>query len=123
MQLPDESLLDRLVQFDRQRPNIPGEHWLAFAAGLYLLLQRRRSAAGRLASTAAGALLVARALSGRDGAIAYLERQAELGVDVGLTEIAAPWPYDQRVRVTRPRRTRRNQHTDASSDAVSGSAP
>lgn len=122
MQLPDKSLLDRLVQLDRQRPGIPGEHWLAFAAGVYLLLQSRRTATGRLASTAAGALLVARALTGRDGAIAYLERQAERGVDAGLTEIAAPWPYDQRVRVSTPHRTRRNQQSDASSETVPSSA-
>jgi hypothetical protein len=122
MQLPDQSLLDRLIQLDRQRPGIPGEHWLALAAGVYLLLQPRRTAAGRLASTAAGALLVARALSGRDGAITYLERQAGMGADAGLTEIAAPWPHDQRVRVSTPRRIRRNQQSDASSETVPSSA-
>jgi hypothetical protein len=113
----DPSLIDRLREFDAQRESVPGEHWLAFAFGLYLLLRRRRSAAGRWLSIAAGALFVIRAVSGRDGAIAALERRSRQDDDTGFAEIAAPWPYDQRVRVSRPRRIRRSDRSIA--DAVS----
>ena len=109
------SLIDRLFEFDAQRESLPGEHWLAFAWGAYLLLRRRRSVAGRLVSMAAGALFVARAVSGRDGALAALRREAD--EDTGFAEITAPWPYDQRVRVSKPRRIRRRDRSIA--DAVS----
>jgi hypothetical protein len=115
----DPSLIDRLVEFDAQRESLPGEHWLAFGLGLYLLLRERESVAGRWASMAAGALLVLRALSGRDGAIAALQRRAQLGDDAGFAEIAAPWPYDPRVRVSKQRRDRRSDRSIA--DAI-GSA-
>ena len=113
----DPSLIDRLRQFDAQRASVPGEHWLAFAFGLYLLVRRRRSAAGRWLSIAAGALFVVRAFGGRDGAMAALERRARRDDDTGFAEIAAPWPYDQRVRVSKPRRIRRSDRSIA--DAIS----
>ena len=112
----DPSLVDRLVEFDAQRESLPGEHWLAFGLGLYLLLRQRRSGAGRWASIAAGALLVLRAVSGRDGAIAAWQRRAQAGDDTGFAEIAAPWPHDQRVRVSKLRRNRRSDRSIA--DAV-----
>jgi len=115
----DPSLFDRLVAFDTQREGLPGEHWLAFGLGLYLLLRERESVAVRCAAMAAGALLVLRALSGRDGAIATLQSHAQPGDDAGFAEIAAPWPYDQRVRVSKLRRNRRSDRSIA--DAV-GSA-
>ena len=107
---PDLPLVDRLLAYDAQRDGLPGEHWLAFGLGLYLLLRRRRSAAGRLFSMAAGALFVVRALTGRDGALAALER-ARQDDDAGFAEIAAPWPYDQRVRVSKRRRVRRSDQS------------
>jgi len=107
----DPSLIDRLLELDAQRESLPGEHWLAFGLGLYLLLRRRRSVAGRLVSITAGALFVARALTGRDGAIAALERHGGRDDDTGFAEIAAPWPYDQRVRVSKPRRVRRSDRS------------
>lgn len=70
----DASLLDRLREFDENRPSLPGEHWLAFGVGLYFLLSRRRSVAERLASMVVGAAFIARAVTGRDGAIAVLNR-------------------------------------------------
>ena len=118
----DTSLIDRIVDLDARRDGLPGEHWLAFGVGLYLLLRRRDNVAARLISIGAGALLVVRALTGRDGAIAALERRAqELDDDTGFAEIAAPWPYDQRVRVAKPRRVRRHDRsiTDAISSARS----
>jgi len=113
----DPSLIDRLREFDAQRESVPGEHWLAFAFGLFLLLRRHRSGAGRWLSIAAGAVFVMRAVSGRDGAIAALERRARHDDDTGFAEIAAPWPYDQPVRVTKPRRIRRSDRSIA--DAIS----
>lgn len=69
--------LARLRRFDAQRPSVPGEHW--FAAGTGLLLCRRArhapNAAGRLLYAAAGMLMVARSLSGRDGLLARLRRR------------------------------------------------
>ena len=92
------SLAERLRDFDNARPSLPGEHWAAFGLGLYLLLRRRRTVVGRLASMILGGTLVARALSGRDGAVAMWRRQGEAGE---LVDVAAPWPYDERVRITK----------------------
>jgi hypothetical protein len=117
MEDADRSLIDRLVELDAQRESVPGEHWLAFGLGLYLLLRRRKSVAGRWLSGAAGALLVMRGLSGRDGAIATLARRAPQSEEPGFAEIAAPWPYDQRVRVSKPRRIRSSDRSIA--DAIS----
>ena len=64
------SRIERLREWDQRRPSFPGEHGLAAAVGLLLLLRPRRSVTGRLASSVAGALLLMRALSGRDGPLA-----------------------------------------------------
>ena len=119
----DPSLIDRIVDFDARREGLPGEHWLAFGVGLYLLLRHRDGIAARLVSIGAGALFVLRALTGRDGAIAALERRPQQDDDTGFAEIAAPWPHDQRVRVSTPRRVRRHDRsiTDAISSARSSS--
>ena len=53
--------IDRLRQADQQRASFPGEHWLVATAGMWLL--RRRGLLGK----AAGAALLYRAASGRDG--------------------------------------------------------
>jgi len=99
--------LERLRRWDERRPSLPGEHWLTGALGLYLLLRPRRSAFGRLASGAAGALLITRALTGRDGAIAALKRLPdERNEAPEYFDVAAPWPYTRRVRITVPRRAR-----------------
>ena len=60
-------LLSKLKDFDESRDNLPGEHWIAFAAGLGLWIATRRhpSVAVRLLASLAGTLLVARAASGR----------------------------------------------------------
>ena len=61
-------LLHKLKQFDESRTSLPGEHWLAFAAGLGLWSATRRhpSVAVRVVASHAGPLLVARAASGRE---------------------------------------------------------
>ena len=98
MNTPRTSTLARLRELDRSRHSWPGEHWLAFAAGLYFLQRSRPTRLGRLASVATGVALVARALSGRDGAIAMLRRPERPRTD-GLVEVAAPRPYEDRSRV------------------------
>lgn len=99
------TFLNDLRRLDRSRPGVPGEHWATFGTGLYYLLRKRRGIVGALASKALGLALVARALGGRDGAIAVLRRppRARGGRPADrLVDIAAPWPYDERVRIERP---------------------
>ena len=63
-----EQLLRKLKRFDDSRPNLPGEHWLAFAAGVGLWIATRRhpSMLVRVLASLAGTLLVARAATGRE---------------------------------------------------------
>jgi len=60
--------LQRIRRFDEERPNIPGEHWIALAGGiaLWLATRRSRTLAVRIAGSVVGSLLVARAAQGRD---------------------------------------------------------
>ncbi|TFZ06457.1 hypothetical protein EZ313_07425 [Ramlibacter henchirensis] len=62
-----EQLLQRIKRFDATRPNLPAEHWLAFAAGVGLWIATRRhpSIAVRVLASLAGTLLVARAATGQ----------------------------------------------------------
>jgi len=66
------SRLERLRQWDEARPGLPGEHWLAFGLGLFLVTRRPSHPLARACSVLAGTALLARALSGRDGPIAAL---------------------------------------------------
>jgi hypothetical protein len=63
-----ETLLHKLKRYDDSRDNLPGEHWLAFAAGLGLWIATRRhpSIGVRVLASLMGTLLVARAATGRD---------------------------------------------------------
>ena len=64
----NDNLLDSIKRLDAERPNLPGEHWLALAAGVGLWLATRRhpSPAVRVLASLAGTLLVARAATGRE---------------------------------------------------------
>ena len=62
-----DSFISNLKRFDQQRPSLPGEHWLALAAGLWFLRKSGGSALSRFSSKAIGAALIYRAASGRDG--------------------------------------------------------
>ncbi len=64
-----DTLMQQLKQADDARPSFPGEHWLAFGAGMALFLWAggRRSALVRSLARTAATGLVARAVSGRDG--------------------------------------------------------
>jgi hypothetical protein len=63
-----ETLLEKVKRYDETRPGIPGEHWLAFAAGVGLWIATRRhpSVAVRVTASLLGTLLVARAATGHD---------------------------------------------------------
>jgi hypothetical protein len=102
------SLVEELRAFDHARPSLPGEHWAAFGLGLYLLLRRRRGSVGGVASMVAGAALVARALSGRDGAIAMFGRARRRDAQDEFVDVAMPWPHDERVRVASSESEQRN---------------
>jgi uncharacterized membrane protein len=62
-------LLAALRDYDRRRPGLPGEHLFTATAGAALLraAPRRRSGLGKALAFAAGAALLWRAASGRDG--------------------------------------------------------
>ena len=70
--------LRRLRAADQRRSGLPGEHWAAFGAALSALGAARsiRSPALRTLALVVGGVLVLRAVSGRDGAIAVAKRKA-----------------------------------------------
>jgi len=106
------SRIEALRDWDERRPSLPGEHWLTATIGIFLLLRPGKSVLGRVAYAGAGALLLIRALSGRDGPLAALERRREQEfAETDFIEVAAPWPYSQRVRITPPRRVRGSAET------------
>lgn len=107
------SPIERLRRWDERRQSLPGEHWITAAVGFYLLLRPAPSTAGRLLSAGAGALLLARALVGRDGPIATLKAlsdQASLE-QPDYIEVASPYPHDQRVRISSPQRMKQGSAT------------
>lgn len=82
-------------RWDAERPRLPAEHWLVLRAGLLALrgAGRSRSLAGRLLGRALGGALIARAASGRDGAVAKLARLAG-----GFAGSATAMPRQRRLR-------------------------
>jgi len=105
----EPSWIERLMRFDDERPALPGEHWLALGAGLWLLTREGETPLGRLASLAAGAALVYRAASGRDGLARlllrsspmrrWLDRSSAPRPHARYIDLSAPWPAARRVRV------------------------
>jgi hypothetical protein len=69
-----ENAFQRLKRFDAQRPSLPGEHLMTFAAGLGLWRSARHARSGwaKAAGLAAAVALLARAASGRDGVRRFL---------------------------------------------------
>jgi hypothetical protein len=65
------STIERLKAIDDTRDSLPGEHWLVLGAGLatWWLTRQHPSLLVRALGVAAGAALVGRAASGRDGVI------------------------------------------------------
>src|SRR5690606_42090712 len=65
------SIVQRLKEMDEQRPSFPGEHWLVFAAGAFLMAKaaRQRSFITQSLMLTAGSALIGRAASGRYGLI------------------------------------------------------
>jgi hypothetical protein len=63
---------------DQRRAGVPGEHWMTFGAALSALGVARsiRSPWLRTATLVVGGVLVLRAISGRDGALAVARRKA-----------------------------------------------
>ena len=101
----DTSLLSRLQRLDQARPSLPAEHWVVLGMGAWLLLRRRDSVLGRLASMAIGGALAWRALNGRDGIVRKLRADAHADAASAaqpLQDVAAPWPYNERTRVSPP---------------------
>ena len=106
----ENDLLRRLKPIDDRRPGFPGEHWLALGAGVLLLTRRSDSVLARVASVALGTALVVRAASGRDRLARsllsprllsrFIDRRRGPRSHPRFLDIAAPWPYQKRVRVS-----------------------
>ena len=99
-----ESLLESLKRFDDQRQSLPGEHWMTLGLGLWLITRPASTVFGRLAGVAAGAALVYRAASGRDGLARRLGWEGLSGgaptkPQQRYIDLASPWPHTERVRV------------------------
>ncbi|MEO7338471.1 MAG: hypothetical protein ABIV63_18000 [Caldimonas sp.] len=102
-----EGLIDRLMRFDDERAGFPGEHLFALSLGLWLVSRQAPTPAGRMMSALAGAGLVYRALSGRDGIMKYWDDWSRKSARANATrrpheryiDIAEPTPYSKRVRV------------------------
>lgn len=63
-----ENAFERIRNYERARPNIPGEHWLALGGGVAMWLGTRRHPAFlvRLLGSVAGSALVIRAVNGSE---------------------------------------------------------
>ena len=97
-------LLTLLRDFDRDRPAVPGEHWIKLGTGLVMLR-------GGLLSKAIGAALIYRAFTGKNGLVQMLKGETGpryAASDAGAprrgdcyVEVASPWPYEDRVKVAK----------------------
>lgn len=70
------STLRRMKDFDAAREGVPGEHWITLGAALatWLLTRSHPSSLVRTTGMLAGAALVGRAASGRDGLTKVVRR-------------------------------------------------
>jgi hypothetical protein len=78
MNLP---LLYSLLRFDRSRHSMPGEHLATLGMGVSMLMSARKRSSrwAQVASMLAGAALIYRAASGRDGIRRVLRRRGSSG--------------------------------------------
>lgn len=62
------TFIQKIKAYDASREGIPGEHWLAAAAGVgaWLATRRHPSLAVRVIGSIAGTLLIARSVQGRN---------------------------------------------------------
>ena len=97
-----------LQDFDRNRPAVPGENLIKLGLGAAMLR-------GGMVSKIIGATLIYRAFQGKNGLTQILKGErhnqfAANDADVrrgdGYVDVAAPWPYEERVKVaTEPQTT------------------
>jgi hypothetical protein len=96
-------LFTLLQDFDRNRPAVPGENLIKLGLGAAMLR-------GGLVSKVIGATLIYRAFQGKNGLTQILkgERRHQMAANDadagyrrgdGYVEVAAPWPYEERVKV------------------------
>ena len=77
-----------------------------------------------MASVVAGAALVARALSGRDGAVAMWRRVAlRDSARERFVDVAVPWPYDERVRVAPAKPAERAESAESAARSTTAVGP
>lgn len=98
-------LFTLLQEFDRNRPAVPGENLIKLGLGAAMLR-------GGFVSKVIGATLIYRAFQGKNGLTQILkgERRHQMAANdpdadagprrgEGFVEVAAPWPYEERVKV------------------------
>ena len=98
------SWLEQLKRFDDRRSSLPGEHWVALGAGLWLLSRHGSATVGRFLAMAVGVALIYRAASGRDGLVRLipaLRRSPTTSTRVAHRplDFEQATPYSKRVRV------------------------
>ena len=98
------SWLEQLKRFDERRSSLPGEHWVALGAGLWLLSRHGSVTVGRFLAMAVGVALIYRAASGRDGLARLIPgfgRNPSASAPIGrrAVDFDQATPYSKRVRV------------------------
>jgi len=98
------SWFEQLRRYDDRRASLPGEHWIALGAGLWLLSRHGSLAVGRFLAMAVGVALIYRAASGRDGLVRLipaLGRRSGTSTPPGRRplDFDQAMPYSKRVRV------------------------
>ena len=98
------SWFEQLKRYDDRRSSLPGEHWVALGAGLWLLSRHGSATVGRFLAMALGVALIYRAASGRDGLVRLIPGFARTPGSVTPPgrrplDFDQAMPYSKRVRV------------------------